>query len=184
MNTNTPQSRIQIHFENLADYFIIYTINERAFGRPDEAILVDKLRARLGRREDDWLSLVAESDGQVVGHILFTPARLVLDGGGEVHGMGLAPLAVLPEYQGQGVGAALSEGGLEILRQRGCTFVIVLGHPDYYPRFGFRPASQFGIRSQWPGVPDAAFMALILDEAVLAKAEGIAWYQPEFDEVT
>jgi putative acetyltransferase len=96
--------------------------------------------------------------------------------------MGLAPLAVLPDYQGQGIGSGLVEHGLAVLRERGCPFVVVLGHPDYYPRFGFKRASAHGLASQWDGVPDEVFMVLVLDADAMAGAGGVARYRHEFDE--
>ena len=126
------------------------------------------------------LSLVAEDQGNIVGHILFTPVTVDRDGH-QVTGMGLAPMAVAPNRQRQGIGTALIEHGLGLLRQRGCPFVIVLGHPEYYPRFGFERASRHGLACQWEGVPDEAFMALILDPEALRDVSGIARYRDEFD---
>jgi putative acetyltransferase len=95
--------------------------------------------------------------------------------------MGLAPLAVLPERQRQGIGSALVRSGIKILLDRGCPYVIVLGHPGYYPRLGFERATLRGIRCQWD-VPDEAFMILILDESAMSDVHGTAWYRSEFDE--
>jgi putative acetyltransferase len=94
--------------------------------------------------------------------------------------MGLAPVAVLPERQNQGIGSALVTAGLAIIRGSSCPFVIVLGHPDYYPRFGFEPAAGHGIRCQWD-VPDEAFMILVLEEEAMRGASGPARYRPEWD---
>ena len=94
--------------------------------------------------------------------------------------MGLAPMAVLPERQRQGIGSRLVEAGIRILRKQGCPFVIVLGHPGFYPRFGFVSASRYGLTCQWEGVPDEAFMVLILNESTLAGVTGIARYRDEF----
>ena len=95
--------------------------------------------------------------------------------------MGLAPMAVLPERQRQGIGSELVETGLAELRERDCPFVIVLGHPEYYPRFGFEPASRHGIKCEWE-VPDEAFMILVLDGARMPEAGGRACYRAEFSE--
>jgi putative acetyltransferase len=150
-------------------------VNELAFGRATEADLVEKLRQACA----DGLSLVAE-DGTLVGHILFTP--VVVEGTGpHLVGMGLAPMAVLPDRQRQGIGSQLVRRGLDLLRERGCPFVVVVGHPDYYPRFGFEPASKCGFLSQWKGMPDAVFMALVLDRHAMAGASGVAKYRDEFD---
>jgi len=158
-----------------ADIPQVRRVNELAFGQPAEADIVDRLRQTC----PDALSLVAEEDGAVVGHILFTPA--IIEGSGrQVAGMGLAPLAVLPAHQGQGVGSALVRRGLAILREQDCPFIIVLGHAAYYPRFGFERASLNGLACQWQ-VPDEAFMILILDADALAGVSGVARYRVEFD---
>lgn len=91
-------------------------------------------------------------------------------------------MAVLPEYQRQGIGSALVNKGIEILRERGCPFIIVLGHPEYYPRFGFMQASTRGLTCQWDSVPDEAFMLLVLDSDKMNNVSGIASYRYEFDE--
>jgi putative acetyltransferase len=161
--------------QDLAD---IRTVNERAFGQPQEANIVDKLR----RSCEGLLSLVAAAEDRVVGHILFSPV-VIESSGSMVHGMGLAPMAVLPEYQRKGIGSKLVRSGLDALRERPCPFVIVLGHSEYYPRFGFQPASRYGLRCQWEGVPDEAFMILILDQSTMQGTSGIARYRREFDEV-
>jgi putative acetyltransferase len=168
---------ITIHLEQPNDILSIHAVNASAFGQPTEANLVDTLRTAC----PEALSLVAVSDDQVVGHIFFSPVT-IKDDEQEVKGMGLAPMAVLPDHQRQGIGSQLVKTGLEILRKRNCPFVIVLGHPKYYPRFGFSPASWYGILSQWPEVPDEAFMVLIFDEAIMSKVCGTARYRKEFDE--
>ena len=150
--------------------------NELAFGQPLEADLVERLQHAC----PDTLSLVAE-DEQIVGHILFTPV-VIEHGDRSIAGMGLAPMAVLPGRQREGIGSALVRDGLEILRRNGCPFVVVVGHPEYYPRFGFERASSHGLHSQWEGIPDAAFMVRILDAAAMKNVSGIARYRPEFDE--
>ena len=125
-------------------------------------------------------TLVAETNGGMVGHILFSPVPIE-DGSQSRQGMGLAPMAVMPNRQRQGIGSKLIEAGLEILREQGCPFIIVLGHPEFYPRFGFVPASRHGLRCQWAGVPDAAFMVLVLGEATMAGVTGVARYREEFE---
>jgi putative acetyltransferase len=124
---------------------------------------------------------VAEED-VVVGHILFTPV-VIESGGRGITGMGLAPMATLPDRQRRGLGSALVRRGLQILRERGCPFVVVLGHPEYYPRFGFDRASKHRLTSQWAVVPDSAFMVSILKESVMAGVSGVARYRDEFDEL-
>jgi putative acetyltransferase len=151
-------------------------INELAFGQPAEADLVDRLRPACA----DSLSLVAEDAG-VVGHILFTPV-VIESAGQRIIGMGLAPMAVLPDRQRQGIGSRLVTRGLDLLRDRRCPFVVVVGHPEYYPRFGFEPASRQGLASQWEGIPDAAFLAIILDPRAMAGVSGVARYRDEFSD--
>jgi putative acetyltransferase len=97
-----------------------------------------------------------------------------------VIGAGLAPLAVVPEYQGQGIGSALVAAGLEEMRQAGQPFVVLVGHPGYYPRFGFVRASQYGIRPEYDEVPDEAFMIIVFDEEKLQMITGVAHERPEF----
>jgi putative acetyltransferase len=165
-----------IRIERTQDVSQVRAVNEGAFGQPTEADLVDKLRESC----EEYLLLVAEDD-EVVGQIVFTPA--VVEGPERrIVGMGLAPLAVAPDRQRQGIGSALTRRGLEILRERGCPFVIVLGHPEYYPRFGFERASAYGLKCQWEGIPDEAFMVLILDAGVMEGVSGVAAYRDEFNE--
>lgn len=170
--------QIAIRSETAADIPGIHAVNASAFPTADEANLVDGLR----EIAEPFLSLVAEVDGAVVGHILFTPVHL--DANPALPGMGLAPMAVLPEYQNQGIGSALVRAGLERLRAQGCPFVIVLGHEHYYPRFGFAPASRYSVQPTWEGVSDAVFMLLPLDPQALHGISGIVRYHPLFDTVT
>jgi putative acetyltransferase len=167
-----------IRDEAVGDAPAVRLVNEEAFGSQVEASLVDALRTGC----DDRLSLVAEQDGAIVGHILFTPVEIGAAGGG-VRGYGLAPMAVRPGWQRRGIGSALITEGTRRLREAGASYVIVLGHPEYYPRFGFERASQHGVRCQWPGVADEAFMLLVLDAAVAPRLAGVARYRPEFDAV-
>jgi putative acetyltransferase len=154
----------------------VRTVNELAFGRPTEADLVDRLRKTC----PEALSLVAD-DGIVVGHILFTPV-VVESPRHTVVGMGLAPLAVLPDHQRQGIGTRLVERGLALLRERGCAFVVVVGDVRYYGRFGFAPAAECGLACPWEGVPAEAFMATIMDARAMDRVAGVARYRVEFDE--
>ncbi len=167
---------VVVRAEEPRDVANVRAINLAAFEQVTEADLVDTLRSEC----DDALSLVADVNGETVGHILFTPATIETPRD-IVVGMGLAPMAVLPDHQRQGVGSLLVREGLEILRQKRCPFVILVGHPEYYPRFGFRPASEVGLSCQWEGVPDEAFMALIMDEEAMQGVSGTVRYRPEFD---
>jgi putative acetyltransferase len=175
------QHMIGIREERQSDIGDVRKLNEKAFsqayGSAPEADLVDRLRLNV----PGILSLVAVKGDQIVGHIMFSTVRI--EGRTIIEGMGLAPMAVLPELQHQGIGSRLVRAGIEILKSRGSPFIIVLGHPEYYPRFGFEPASQRGILSQWEGVPDEAFMILILNEKVMSGVQGVARYRGEFDEV-
>ena len=92
-------------------------------------------------------------------------------------------MAVLPDRQRQGIGSQLVRRGLAILRERGCPFVIVLGHPEYYWRFGFQTASTHGLVSQWAGIPDGAFMVVVLDAQAMTGVSGVAKYRDEFNEL-
>ena len=171
-------SPVDIRPETPADHAAVHALNAAAFAQPAEADLIDTLRKAC----EHFVSLVAEVDGVLVGHILFTPAH-VEKNGTTLEGMGLAPMAVAPAHQRGGFGSALVNAGLAELRENGCPFVIVLGHPAYYPRFGFTPASTLGIRCQWEA-PDEAFMALELTPGALAPFHGaIARYHPAFDSV-
>lgn len=170
---------IIIREEKPEDIEAIRRINLAAFGQPVEAEVIEKLR----RSCENLLSLVAVNGEEVVGHILFSPATIGGEGATyEVEGMGLAPMAVLPRCQGQGIGSLLIHNGIKMLREKGCPFIIVLGYPEYYPRFGFERASRYGIHSQWSEVPDEAFMILILNKTTMVGASGVARYRREFDE--
>lgn len=135
---------------------------------------MDALRAGGGLT----LSLVATMDERVVGHLAFSPVSIA-GRASEPAVLALAPVAVHPDQQKQGIGIALIEAGLAEVRWRGHPGVIVLGHPEYYPRFGFTRASQFGIECPFP-VPDDAFLALELRAGALAGQRGVVGYRPEF----
>ena len=97
-------------------------------------------------------------------------------------GAGLGPMAVLPEYQRQGIGGKLIETGNQKLREAGCPFIVVVGHPEYYPRFGFKPASGYGMKCEWD-VPDNVFMVLVTDRSKMKGVSGLAKYRQEFSDV-
>src|SRR5215468_3192429 len=163
--------------EKPEDIPAIRIVNERAFGSPAEADLVDALR----RNGKAVISLVAEDDGLIVGHIFFSAVTIQSEGTG-LKGVGLAPMAVIPEKQNQRIGSTLVEHGLRRCREEDHPFVVVLGHSNYYPRFGFVPASRFGIKSEYD-VDDEAFMVMELREGALIGCAGVVKYQPEFNEV-
>lgn len=164
-----------VRTERAEDIPAIRVIIEKAFQQTEEADIVDSLRQSC----DDAISLVAEDSGQVIGHLMFSPVELSSNDR-RIVGMGLAPMAVLPERQRQGVGRQLVEAGISLLKERSCPFVIVLGHPKYYPRFGFEPASKYNLKCQWDDVPNEAFMALVFDPESLEGAQGVAKYKEEF----
>ena len=165
-------SELVIRPESPSDEAAIREINEAAFGQPLEATLVDGLR----EVADPFISLVAEIDSRVAGHILFTP--VTIGGGPEpAEVLGLAPMAVAPDHQRQGIGSQLVRHGLGVCQAIGYEAVVVIGHPSYYPRFGFRRASEYRIRFAEP-VPDEAFMALELVSGALDGVRGTARYHP------
>ena len=168
---------MKIRPEEPSDRAQIARLNRLAFGQPAEADLVDRLRAA-GRAT---VTLVAEDPGErVVGHILFSPVTLDPAPDTAPPWLGLAPMAVLPERQRQGVGAALVRAGLAAARRTDATAVVVLGHPEYYPRFGFAPASRFGLRCVYDA-PDEAFLALELVPGGFGGRRGLVRYAAEFD---
>jgi putative acetyltransferase len=171
------EGRIVIRPETPQDQSAVFRVNEVAFGRPEEARLVDALRPAVR----PFLSLVAVEGEQVVGHILFTPITIEFEGGAST-GLGLAPMAVLPAYQRQGIGSRLVRAGLEECARQGIGVVVVLGHPTFYPRFGFMAAASRGLRCEYP-VPEEAFMVVELIPGALRKRTGLVKYRPEFAEV-
>ena len=164
--------------EEPQDSSAVRKINREAFARDAEARLVEALR----QNEKISLSLVAIVDERLVGHILFTPMQIISPTGDTHQVVGLGPVAVLPENQQHGIGSALCQKGLAMIHEAGHQAVLVLGHPTYYPRFGFQPASLFQINCAYD-VPAEAFMALELQEGALDGVTGVAHYQPEFDGV-
>jgi putative acetyltransferase len=177
------KERIVIRRETASDQAAIRRVHERAFPGPAEAAIVDALRAA----GTVTLSLVAGPAGEagqgaapatiIWGHILFSPVSIAT-AAGERAAVGLAPLAVDPDWQRRGIGGRLVREGLDILRREGHGAVVVLGHPDYYPRFGFAPASGFGLRWEHP-CPDESFMAVALVPHGLDGLAGVVRYRPE-----
>jgi putative acetyltransferase len=156
--------------ETLADVTAIRDVHVSSFPTIDEARLVEALRAN-GRLS---LSFVAGESEAIVGHVAFSPVTL----SGVAGGSGLAPLAVLPSFRRRGIGEALIRDGLIGAERAGFRFVVVLGEPGYYGRFGFQPASRWGLRDEYEG--GAAFQALELRPAALPAAGGLVRYAPEF----
>ena len=164
---------IVIRPERSADIDVVHVVVAAAFEREDEANLVDVLR----READPYLAFVAEAEGLVIGHVVFTP--ISIDGGGPA-AMGLAPVAVEPNAQNRGVGSALVRRGLDACREREVGLVFVLGHPEYYPRFGFSPASKLGFHYRTTDF-DPAFFVLELSPGAIGGRKGWVRYHPAFD---
>lgn len=167
-------SAVSVRAEQNSDHSAVQSVHTAAFRGDLEANLVDQRRESCA----EYLSLVAVHGNAIVGHILFTPAHIE-SRGRTIAGWALAPMAVRPEFQRRNIGTLLVEAGLATLRQQQAAFVVVLGHPRYYPRFGFQPASLWKLHSEWD-VPDEVFMILPLDEEALNGAAGVVRYQPEF----
>lgn len=166
---------IKIRKENPRDYSAIKEINDLAFEQTQESELIDQLRSNC----EKFLSLVAVEEKKRVGHIFFSEA-IIDTNNSPVQGMGLAPLAVLPQYQNKGIGSRLVKEGIDILKDMNSPFIIVLGHSEYYPRFGFEKASLHNIKCQWNDVPEDAFMILILDKKKMSGVSGTGRYRDEF----
>jgi len=167
---------MRLRSEELADVSAIRTVNLAAFETSAEADLVDALRGQA----TPLISLVAEDGAAIVGHILFSP--VTLNRHPDVQIMGLGPMAVVPPRQRQGIGSALVREGLDTCKRVGAGAVVVVGHATYYPRFGFAPASRFGLSCQY-AVPDDVFMVVELDPGALKGVAGTVRYHPAFDTV-
>lgn len=170
---------ITVRPEQQADIDDIYELNKLAFGQDNEARLVDLLRSAPGYVPG--LSLVATAENELLGHILFSKI-FVVSGDARYETLALAPMSVNPRYQKRGVGARLITQGLENARDMGFGSVIVLGHEHYYPKFGFLPASKWGIRAPID-VPDEVFMAIELIPGSLKNVSGIVEYPVEFSAI-
>lgn len=159
--------------EEERDWAAVHAVNASAFKTPAEANLVDVLR----KEAYPVVSLVAEDNGTIMGHILFSP--VLLSGHTDLKIMGLGPMAVASEHQRKGIGSALVCAGLERCKQLGFGAAVVLGHPEYYPRFGFSPSARFGIVCEYE-VPEEVFMAMELQPGYLHGARGIIKYHSAF----
>lgn len=167
-----------IRTEALEDCKQVRRVNVLAFGgREDEANLVD--RVRMSEGFIPYLSLVAEAEGRIVGHLLLSKAAVINeDASYEV--IVLAPIAVLPEYQRQGIGKQLIAEGLLRCKELGYGLVLLIGHPTYYPKFGFKPARSIGLELKQFDVPDDEFMVYEAFENTRRRIEGELQYPKAF----
>ena len=164
---------MEIRAERETDIDAVRAVNISVFETPCEANLVDALR----KQATPVVSLIAKEGDTIVGHIMFSPVSL--SGLPELKIIGLAPMAVMPERQRKGIGSALVRAGLEQCKQLGFVAVVVLGHTEYYPRFGFSPTSRFGIDCEYD-VPEEAFMAMELQPDALHEKTGKVKYHAAF----
>lgn len=166
-----------IREERPEDAEAVHAVLVAAFGREAEARLVQRLRASARIA----CAMVAEEKGRVLGHVVFS--RIAVErGDAEIPMLALAPLAVLPAFQRLGIGSALVSAGLERCRMERHARVLVVGDPVYYGRFGFVPASRFGLKCPFP-VPEEAFMAIELEPDAFAQVSGLVRYGHEFDDL-
>lgn len=165
-----------IRAEERKDWAAIHAVNASAFETSAEARLV----ARLRQEAQPVISLIAEEDDEIIGHTMFSPVSLT--GHVDPKILGLGPMAVLPKHQRKGIGSALVRAGLEQCKRLGFGAVVLVGHPEFYSRFGFQPASRFGIACEFD-VPQEAWMAIELEPGFLADATGAIKYHPAFREV-
>jgi len=165
---------VEIRGEVPSDIEAIHHVNKLAFKTDAEAVLVDRLR----EKGVVTLSLVAVENDRVIGHILFTPVTIESDHA-KYEAVTLGPIAVLPQYQRRGIGTQLIEQAFEQCRRSGNNVVVLIGHPEYYPRFGFVPAKPKGLVSEFE-VPDEAWMVAELVENALDGISGEVRFQPEF----
>lgn len=165
-----------IRAESPEDIDAIRTVQLAAFGREMEAKLVDGLRGDVA----PFISMVAEIDDEIVGHVLFTP--VALPGRTDIVILSLAPIAVLPDRQGEGIGSELVHEGLVMCEHEGIDGVVALGGRNFYPRFGFRPAADFGLRTNFP-VMQQEFLARELNKGAFDGAEGTVEYPPQFQNI-
>lgn len=166
---------MMIRLEKAEDHEAVQEVNLKAFPTDVEATLVEKLRSSM-----NIISLVAVHEDKVVGHVLFSPLTIETDEE-TFPAVILAPVAVLPEYQKQGVGSKLIENGIIECRNQGHSIITLVGHPEYYPRFGFKPAEKYGIQHPFE-VPENVFMVYELVPDALNRVKGVLRYSNAFEE--
>ncbi|MBE9008289.1 N-acetyltransferase [Fortiea sp. LEGE XX443] len=167
---------MEIRAEKPEDVTAVRKVNIAAFKRENEADLVDQLRGVAST-----FSFVAVESEQIVGHIFYSPVEIEGECADNLFILGLAPIAVLPDYQRQGIGSLLIQHSLKECDRLGCKAVVVLGYPEYYPKFGFVPAKEKGLRCEYT-VPDEAFMVLELENGALDGCSGTVKYRFEFSQ--
>ncbi len=167
---------MEVRAEKPEDIDAVRQVNVAAFGRENEADLVDQLRGVAST-----FSFVAVESEQIVGHIFFSPVEVEGESADDLLILGLAPVAVLPDCQRQGIGSLLIQYSLEECARLGFQAVVVLGYPEYYPRFGFTPAKKKGLKCEYT-VSDEAFMVLELESRALKGCVGTVKYRSEFNE--
>jgi putative acetyltransferase len=168
---------MSIRVEKPTDIEKIWRINAEAFETEEEANLVNVLR----NSDLSYISLIYEENHELVGHIFFTPVELVGNNSG-LRVIGLAPMAVIPEMQNKGIGSLLVKAGIQQCISEGYDAIVVLGHPNYYPKFGFVPSVKYGIKSEYE-VPEDVFMILELKENTLQGRQGTVKYHEAFSSV-
>ena len=170
-----------IRSEQKTDYEAIKHVNDLAFNRLEEGRLVENLRQL--PEFDARLSIIAEIDGKIVGHVLFFPIHIQGNESGDYACLSLGPIAVIPKYQNQGIGGQLIEAGHATALKLGYKSVVLLGHPGYYPRFGYQPAKRWNLTNPW-GFTEEPWMAIELVENSLDGKGGLAVYPEAFNEAT
>jgi putative acetyltransferase len=173
--------QITIRAEHANDKAQVFEVISRAFGQENEAKLVDLLRESEAFVPE--LSLVAVAGVEILGHILFTRIKIIDERGNDVESLALAPLAVKPECQNQGIGGKLINTGLERSKALNFRSVIVLGHAHYYPKFGFEPTIKWNIKAPFEKVAVDNYMGLELLESGLQNVSGTVQYAKEFEMV-
>ncbi len=168
---------ILIRKEEKKDFKEIYEVNRLAFGQDNEGKLINRIRDGINFIPD--LSLVAVAGDKIVGHILFSKIKII--GSSAFETLALAPMAVTPAFQRKGIGSELIKKGMSKAKELGFDSIIVVGHKEYYPRFGFEKASRWNIKCPFE-VPDEAFMAVELTEIALEEKAGTVRYPDEFME--
>jgi len=175
-----------IRQEQIEDYELTEKVVKRAFANAEhsdqqEHLLVARMRKTSGFIPKLSLVPIDKEKNEILGHILLSKIKINKDDNEFVESLALAPVSVLPEYQNKGIGGLLITEALKEAKKSGYDSVVVLGHPEYYPKFGFKKASLWGIKAPFE-VPDEAFMAIELSDNALHNASGVVEYPSEFFE--